>query len=286
MSSIFFVRLLNLSTANDFMLEGQKLMSPETIYATPKVVTDLKDCFFYHTMDLPEYGLVKGHWDLRETVDEYLGNIDFDGKRVLDVGTANGFLGFHAECMGAEVVAFDCSVDYRLDIIPFAENDEEQELLKYKAMIGKVNNAYWLAHRVYGSEAKFVYGTVYEIPEAIGSVDIAIVGAILEHLRDPFLALQNTLRLTKETVIVVERLFACTSKEEALEQLQVPPSMLFLPALLEKSHNLSWWYLPPIIIQEFIKVLGFETSQLTVHSQWSNIEGEVWFYTLVAQRIH
>ena len=268
------------------MLEAQKLMSPETIYATPKVVTDLKDCFFYHTMDLPEYGLVQGHWDLRDKIDEYLGHIDFEGKRVLDVGAASGFLGFHAECMGAEVVAFDSSEDYKMDFIPFAGDDVEQEVLKYKDTIRRLNNSYWLAHRVYGSEAKVVYGTVYNIPDAIWSVDITLIGAILEHLRDPFLALQNALKLTKEKVIVVERFFNCKSEEEALEHLELAPSMLFLPAFLEKVYNLTWWYLPPSIIKEFIKVLGFETTQLTVHSQWSNIEGEVWFYTLVGQRIH
>jgi SAM-dependent methyltransferase len=261
-------------------------MSSETLYATPKVVTDLNECLFYHTMDLPEYGLINGEWDLREKVDEYLGNIDFDGKRVLDVGTASGFLGFHAECMGAEVVAFDSSEDYRLDFIPFAGNNVDQEILQYKDVIKKLNNSYWLVHRAYGSEAKVVYGTVYDIPESIGSVDIAIVGALLEHLRDPFLALQNALKLTKDKVIVVERLFNCQSEEEALEHLELPPSMLFLPAFLEKAANLTWWYLSPSIIKEFIKVLGFETSQITIHPQWSNREGEIWFYTVVGERVN
>lgn len=266
------------------MGEENKITGQDNIYATPQLVTDVNECLFYHTMELPEYGLVEGDWDLREKIDKYLGDVDFYGKRVLDVGKASGFLGFHAEYMGAEVVAFDSSEDYKLDFIPFAQDDQEQQVLNYKDVIRRLNNSYWLAHRAYGSEAKLVYGTVYDIPEAIGLVDIAIVGAILEHLRDPFLALQNALRLAKETVIIVERLGKFASEEEAIEHINQPPVMLFLPAYQSKAQNLSWWYLSPNIVQQFIKVLGFEVSQVIVHPQMSNIEGEVWFYTVVAQR--
>ena len=51
---------------------------------------------------------------------------------------------------------------------------------------------------------KVVYGTVYEIPEEIGRVDVATFGNVLRHVRDPFLALEKALRLTTETAIVTE----------------------------------------------------------------------------------
>ena len=31
------------------------------IYATPRTVTELGDCHFYHTMDMPGYGCVEGN---------------------------------------------------------------------------------------------------------------------------------------------------------------------------------------------------------------------------------
>lgn len=58
-------------------------------------------------MDIPGYGGVEGEWDLRKGVKEYLGNVDFKGKRVLEIGTASGFLCFYMEGQGAEVVAYD-----------------------------------------------------------------------------------------------------------------------------------------------------------------------------------
>ena len=77
------------------------------IYASPRVVTDITQCYFYHTIDLPEIGTVEGNWDLRAGLHEYLGNFDFRGKRVLDIGTANGILSFWMEKHGAEVISFD-----------------------------------------------------------------------------------------------------------------------------------------------------------------------------------
>ncbi|MEE9185219.1 MAG: hypothetical protein V3U39_12205, partial [Acidimicrobiia bacterium] len=79
------------------------------VFALPREVTDINECYFYHSMDIPRHGAVDGEWDLREGVTEYLGGVDFAGKRVLEVGTASGFLCFHMESQGAEVVAYDLS---------------------------------------------------------------------------------------------------------------------------------------------------------------------------------
>jgi hypothetical protein len=48
-----------------------------------RVVTDRSLCDFYHVSELPDGELTPGQWDLRATVDEYLGRTDFAGKRVL-----------------------------------------------------------------------------------------------------------------------------------------------------------------------------------------------------------
>src|SRR5215472_7673160 len=77
-------------------------------YAEPRTVTDLGECIFYHTMDLPGFGSVRGNWDLRQSFGDYTGGVDFAGKSTLDVGTASGFLSFEAERRGAAaVVSFD-----------------------------------------------------------------------------------------------------------------------------------------------------------------------------------
>src|SRR5262249_24602710 len=136
----------------------------------------------------------------------YLGGVDFRGKRVLEIGTASGFLCFHMESRGAEVVAYDLPVDQAWDVVPFAQYDHEQHRQEACAHNRRVDKAYWLAHAALKSQACKVYGSVYAIPEEIGPVDVATFGCVLLHLRDPFLALANALRLTRETIIVTEPL--------------------------------------------------------------------------------
>ena len=67
----------------------------------------LADCDFYHSMISPGVGKIIGLWDLRQTVDDYVGRIDFAGKRVLEIGPASGFLTIEMERRGADVVAVE-----------------------------------------------------------------------------------------------------------------------------------------------------------------------------------
>src|SRR5205085_2664900 len=49
-------------------------MNPSTMFAAPRRVESPDECFFYHTMELPGVGLVRGQWDLRGRFDGY-GNV-------------------------------------------------------------------------------------------------------------------------------------------------------------------------------------------------------------------
>ena len=84
----------------------------------PNCLPALQECVFYHSIDLPGIGSVKGEWDLRGKFDEYIGSIDVSGKTVLDVGTASGFLTFEAEKRGATVFSFDADGPERIQMVP------------------------------------------------------------------------------------------------------------------------------------------------------------------------
>ena len=241
-------------------------MLSDGIYAIPRHITSIEECFFYHTMEIPGHGVVQGEWDLRNGVHEYLGRVEFNGKRVLEIGTASGFLCFHMESRGAEVIAFDLSENQSWDIVPFSGFDYSQHLSERRSLIRRLNNSYWFCHRILNSRAKVVYGTVYSIPEEIGSVDIAIFGSVLLHLRDPFLALENALRLTRQTVIVTEVLGRRHLLFQILSKLGLP-YMVFLPEYRRLAPMETWWTLPPEIIKRFIGVLGFEKTEVRYHSQ-------------------
>ena len=71
------------------------------LLAEPRYVDRLEDCFFYHAMELPGFGLIPAHWDLRGRFDDYIAGVNVSGKSVLDIGTATGFLSFESEKRGA-----------------------------------------------------------------------------------------------------------------------------------------------------------------------------------------
>jgi hypothetical protein len=257
-------------------------MTQAGLYAEPLDVRDVRDCYFYHTNDLPGGVHVKGEWDLRPNIERYLGGVDFRGRRVLDVGSASGFLSFHMERKGAEVVSCDLSEDHLWDFVPFAGVDFRPVAEDYRAKMRRLNHGYWFCHRAFGSRARKVYGTVYNIPEAIGPVDIAVFGSILLHVRDPFLALQKALQITTDQVIVTEMLPRRQFYQMFLGWLG-RPKMAFLPEHATHKHGSTWWELSPAVIRHFLGVLGFEKTRVSYHRQLFQGQTRLLF-TVIGQR--
>jgi SAM-dependent methyltransferase len=246
----------------------------EKICAKPKIIKNIEDCYFYHTTDIPGYGLIKGEWDLQAGINDYLGHVDFKGKRVLDVGTASGFLCFHMEKMGAEVIAYDLGEKDKWDAVPYWRYDYEQFINRRKNRIAKLHNSFWFCHKAFNSKAKVVYGSAYNIPKGIGEVDISVLGSILLHLKDPFLALYNILKITKETIIIVD---AHDFEGDGLIQ--------FLPRIETCKPKETWWRFSPQSIVEFIKIFGFEDVKVNYHTQ-SGLNGPINLFTVVGHRVN
>ena len=243
---------------------GAAHATDETVYASPRTVESLAECYFYHSMEIPGHGVVQGPWDLRERPHEYMGRVDFRGKRVLEIGTASGFFCFWMERQGADVVAYDLSEEHSWDVVPYARSDWTGFETERRQHLRKINNAFWLGHVAFGSSARMVYGTVYEIPEAIGRVEIATFGNVLRHVRDPFLALENAARLTTETMVVVENPSLRYSLPQSVLN-PLKPSMAFLPDFRKRAPRESWWHFTPATIKRMLGVLGFEDAKVTYH---------------------
>jgi hypothetical protein len=271
-------------------------------YASPRVVTDLADCIFYHSMDLPGHGTVHGLVDLRGGVDEYLGGVDLHGKRVLEMGTADGFLCFEMERRGADVVAYDLSEAQHWDFVPASGRRADELTSEYQRNIRRLNDAFWLAHRLHGSRARVVYGSVYDVPASIGPVDVTTFGCVLLHVRDPFLALARGAALARERVVVTEllagvprvlaRLFAPDAMRRlapwwrvvpALAAPLAPASPVFVPDARRGDPTPTWWSLGPRCIRRFLALLDFEVERVTYHFQ-REASGVVPMYTIVARR--
>jgi SAM-dependent methyltransferase len=133
---------------------------------------------WYHSIELPGGRVTPGYItapELRERWAEFPLPQDLSGKRVLDIGTWDGWFAFEAERRGADVVAVD---------------NVEQENFRH-------------AGRERGSRARYHVAGVYELPElGLGRFDYVLFLGVLYHLRHPLRALEIVCALTRDIAIV------------------------------------------------------------------------------------
>jgi SAM-dependent methyltransferase len=146
---------------------------------------------WYHTLALPGGVLTPGMIDLRSVAAKVL-PADLRGKRALDVGTFDGFWAFELERRGAEVVAIDIAAVSDAELPP---NNRDRLLGEADAFEVEIGRGFRIAADLLGMRARHVVCNVLELtPEAIGGpVDVAFIGALLIHLRDPVRALERIL---------------------------------------------------------------------------------------------
>ncbi|CAN5511901.1 hypothetical protein BH10PSE7_BH10PSE7_00840 [soil metagenome] len=250
-------------------------------YAEPMQVDSREGTWFYHTTELPEHGLIKGHWDLRDTAGAYLGNYDFAGKRALDVGAASGFLTFEMEKRGADVVSFDLDDGANWDVVPhFKIRDQLPAIRKAQsATLEGLKKAYWLSHRSLGSRARAFYGDIYDMPKALGEFDVVFYGMIIGHLRDVFQALYMGARLCSDTMIVTSMY---NNSEVATAG--------FMPSPTDASNYRikSWWSMNIGTIRAMLGVLGFEVVDIVASEPMCHaekFEGRQKCTAVVAKRV-
>jgi len=267
----------------------------------PSDSISLEDCEFYHVQDIP--GLsepTKGSFDLRKNVNEFLGHTDFKNKTVLELGPASGFLTFHIEKIGGDVTSIE--LDYkknpRGDTAPnIGDNwksttkDSAGNTVHTLFQDGKVENAYWYAHKAFNSKSKLILSHVNDLPAELGIYDISLICTVLLHIQNPFLAMKNMLRHTKEKAVITEpggyaRIKSLRNTIRNLIRkiiaLPDPPSMVYLPRP-GKKNPFVWWKLSPEIISNMASTLGFEKNTITYHKQILSGRN-TWFFTVVCER--
>jgi 2-polyprenyl-3-methyl-5-hydroxy-6-metoxy-1,4-benzoquinol methylase len=254
-------------------------------------------------MTLPGFGEVGGHWDLRGRFDDYIGHVDVNGKSVIDVATATGFLSFEAERNGArEVVSFDMAHARQQNFLPFKDKLHYRDPVawaeKHNVEVEQWKNAYWLCHRLLESRAKVYYGDIYDLPLELGQFDVAIVGSVLEHLSDPVRALASIARLVRETIIIVAPLIegedrspdATTASEAETVDRSTPDRVQriarFEGATDRPENDFTWWTYSAALYREVFKMLGFTLARITsAQYRYHYLERLETRYTLVATRV-
>jgi tRNA (mo5U34)-methyltransferase len=157
-----------------------------------------KEIGWYHTLELAPGHVTEGMFDLRDQMHNYGLPDRLDGKRVLDVGTWDGFWAFEMERRGAaEVVSLDLDWEQDLDWPPRRRPATFPDTPR--------GAGFRIAHEALDSKVERVNLSIYNAtPEEIGSFDLVFCGSVLIHLRDQLLALERIAGLCTGTFISAE----------------------------------------------------------------------------------
>jgi hypothetical protein len=218
---------------------------------------ELQQCEFYHSIDLSPGHSIQGLWDLRNREDSYLGNVEFAGRSVLEVGPASGYLSFHMERCGADVTALEPPMSHLWDIVPLDGFDIDDWRNLFFKGITRIRNSFWYLHHLKQSKVKLIEADPHAIPEEAGNFDIGVLCAVLLHCRSPFSVLEGLARRTTKTIVVTE-LYDSTLGDEPLMRL------LAQPALRQVD---TWWSFTPSFIVNALGILGFQQAHISVHHQ-------------------
>jgi SAM-dependent methyltransferase len=143
---------------------------------------------WYHTLELPGF-TTTGMFDMRQYVPEYRLPESLEGKRVLEIGTWDGFWAFELEKRGAaEVIAIDLDDETQLDWPPRRRTPDPDAVR---------GTGFRIAKELYDSKVERVVQSIYHAtPEELGTFDLVFCGSVLIHLRDQLLALERIANLT------------------------------------------------------------------------------------------
>jgi len=224
------------------------------IFAVPRVVS-IKDCEFYHVMDLPGYGQVGNQWDLRGRIDDYLGHAPLKGKRVLEIGPSSGFVTVEMERRGADVVAVEMADEQRWDFVPYPATVLDEISSPFAKHMHGIRNSFWLTQKVHNTKAKLVYADACNLPDALGRFDIAVMAAILLHARNPLMIIEQCAKRA-QTLIITE------ISDPAIEGM---PVCRLMPTSENKSWH-TWWNFSSDFLTQFVGILGYR-SEISRHQQ-------------------
>ena len=230
---------------------------------------------FYHVMDVPGLGQVGGAWDLRANLDVYLGRARYAGATVLDIGAADGFLPFEMEKRGARVVSVDLPPDSLPDLFPLAG------VAGPPVFVPKLRRAFWNAHQAFGSSVRLHESHVGRLDPRLTGFDVAFIGNVLQHLRDPIGAVLDVSARAR-TIVITEADWLAGTQDAR-------PVMTLFTEPLRSGRRGSWYMVSPQLVEDVLSLTGFTIEARDIHEQpFTESPGKTYpvrHYTITATRV-
>jgi O-methyltransferase len=245
------------------------------------------ECDFYHVIDLPDGRNFAGDWDLRGHEPIYLGGNVADiahlqGKRVAEFGPATGALSAYMSGIAAELVVFDLPFGAGPELIPYPQIDMVEAARSGAASMTRLRNSWWYVKNALGYQAKAVYADIYNLPGDLGRFDVAVFGALLLHLSNPFRALQQAAAMVDDTIIITEIDNAPVMPGIVRDSAEHPAIAVFNDGPLP-SGIVHWWSFGPRAIAKMVERLGFENVAIDTHIP-PGMQGRTSMFTVVGRR--
>jgi tRNA (mo5U34)-methyltransferase len=226
--------------------------------------------FWWHSIDLGGGVVTPGVKTAEELEKElaWLGLGDLRGKSVLDVGSWDGYFAFAAERLGADrVVALDHYVwatevgefvkyrDSRVERgLPVAAAETLPEVWHPSELPGK--RGFDLAHEVLGSNVEVVVGDLIDCDiEALGDFDVVLYLGVLYHMRNPLLALERLVKVTREVAIIETQ----AAQFRGLERL---PICQLLEGDELNADPTNWWTFNEAALLSLCRAAGFARAEV------------------------
>lgn len=209
---------------------------------------EVKKYDWMHCIDLGEGVITPGKWPRNRHIERAFQQIDFQGKKVLDIGTCNGIWSFEAEKRGATEVH---SVDF----------------LTYDNYW--CTPAYKFAHKTLGSKA--VYNpdlSVYDVEKlGVADFDVIVFCGLYYHLKNPLLALSKLRKIMKTGGhLIVEGPIMDNYKHAVAG---------FLYSEIEDEHSYfgswhksNWWVPSGECLRQWVECSFFEIADEFAEKSW------------------
>ena len=113
----------------------------------------------------------------------------------------SGCLTFEMERSGAAVTAIEVQDDPGWDFVPFPDGFLAPRQGPRREVMHRPKNSWWFCHQAFRSKAKLVYASAYDLPQAIGNFEVALMAALLLHTKAPLQIVEQCARRANMLVI-------------------------------------------------------------------------------------
>ena len=170
-------------------MSGSGQLSPDLQAGLARRYSAVKlgECRFLHTIEMLDGQIIAGETDLRGFEEAFLGGERFWGQRVVEIAPASAWLSAYVAPRAGDYVA--------LELAAGLEDGAGWEQLR---------RSWWFVMGGLGLEAPVVYAERDQLPDDLGTFDVALLPCVLSRCADPLLVLRRAAELSDDTVVVTE----------------------------------------------------------------------------------